>query len=103
MTEDSLADWPFDQPPSCGVLTLRQVLDGEEPILAVFHDADDHGWQFIGSSDASEDDAKLVALSRMLELDPTIREVADLQPGWVAFRDRPGSPWRRQRTDPDSE
>lgn len=97
MTED----WPFDQPPNCAVVMLRQVLEGEEPILAVFHNVDDHGWQFMGSSDASEADAKLVSLSQMVELDPTIRDVADLPPGWVAFRDGPRSPWRRRRTDPE--
>jgi hypothetical protein len=95
---DPKVDWPFDQPRDCAVFTLRQVLDGTEPILLVSHDLEDHSWQFIGSSDASLDDARVVALEEMVDLDPTILEVADLPPGWQAVRKRPGLAWRRRRS-----
>ncbi len=32
---------------------MRRVLEGFEPILMVTHDMDDHGWQFIGTSDSN--------------------------------------------------
>ena len=76
---------------------MRQVLDGSEPILLVSHDEDDHAWQFIGTSDASVEDAKLVCLEEIVRLDPTVLEVADLPPGWQAFRDRVGGEWTRQK------
>lgn len=77
---------------------MRQVLDGLEPILLVSHDADDHAWQFIGTSNASMLDAKLVCLEEIVGLDPTVLEVADLSPGWQAIRDSVGGPWvRRER------
>ena len=96
-------DWPFDQPRDCATLTMLQVLDGSEPVLLVSHDADDHGWQFIGASDASVSDAKMVSLDHMVHLDPTVLEVADLPPGWQAVRDHAGGPWTRRPQLPTSD
>lgn len=49
--------WPFDQPPDCAVISLRQIVDGTQPILHVTHDSDDHGWQFNGLDEVKEEDA----------------------------------------------
>lgn len=95
--------WPFDQPRNCATFTMRQVLDGSEPILLVSHDAEDHGWQFIGSSDASMRDAKLVCLEEIVRVDSTVIEVADLPPGWQAIRSAVGEPWRRREHPPIPE
>jgi hypothetical protein len=95
--------WPFDQPRNCATFTMRQILDGSEPILLVSHDEDDHGWQFIGTSDASMVDAKLVCLDHIVRLDPTVLEVADLQPGWQAIREFVGGPWLRRPHPPIPE
>ncbi len=44
--------WPFDQPRNCASFVTREVMDRDEPnSVLVTHDSDDHGWQFIGSSD----------------------------------------------------
>jgi len=98
-------NWPFDQPRNCATFTMRQVLDGDEPILLVTHDADDHGWQFIGTTDASVADGKLVSLEEIVHLDPTVLEVADLPPGWEAVREHVGGAWirRQQLTDSDDD
>lgn len=82
---------------------MRQVLDRSEPILLVSHDAEDHGWQFIGCSDASMADAKLVCLEEIVRLDPTVLEVADLEPGWQAIRTTVGSAWMRREHPPIPE
>jgi len=95
--------WPFDQPRNCATLTMRQVLDGSEPILLVAHDADDHAWQFIGSSNAAVADARVVCLEEIVQHDPTVLEVADLLPGWQAVRDEVGGTWRRELRPPDLE
>jgi hypothetical protein len=95
--------WPFDQPRNCTTLTMRQVLDRSEPILLVSHDADDHAWQFIGISDASVADGRVVCLEEMVRLDPTVLEIADLPPGWQAVRERIGGPWTRRQRPPDSD
>src|SRR5687767_13668168 len=104
MKSEKSDPWPFDKPRSCVAFTVRQVLDGSEPILLVSHDADDdHGWQFIGTSDASMADAKLVCLEEIARVDPTILEVADLPPGWQAVRDAVGGVWTRRQHRPISE
>jgi len=79
---------------------MRQVMDGSEPILLVSHDAEDHGWQFIGSSDASMTDAMLVCLGEIVRVDPTVLEVADLAPGWQAVREHLGGTWTRREHPP---
>jgi hypothetical protein len=90
--------WPFDQPRNCAVFTTRQVLEGAEPILHVTHDSDDHGWQFLGR-EAREEDAKINALHEAVELDSSVLQLADLRPGWHAWRDSIDSPWQRVALD----
>lgn len=89
-------EWPFDQPRNCAVITLRQILDGRQPILHVTHGSDDHGWQFLGGQDAREEDASVVCLSHIVELDPSDLQLADLPPGWHAWRERPVGMWSRE-------
>jgi hypothetical protein len=93
-----MKDWPFDQPPNCAAISLRQIVSGGEPILHVTHDADDHGWQFLGWEDAEVADGVVVCLSHILEMDPSVRDVADLPPGWHAWRRAVGDPWAREQS-----
>ena len=89
-------EWPFDQPGNCAVITLRHILDGLQPILHVTHDSEDHGWQFLGSCDAREEDASVVTLSHIVALDPSVLQLADLPPGWHAWRRAPEDEWSRE-------
>jgi hypothetical protein len=89
--------WPFDQPRNCAVLTMRQVLEGSEPILLVAHDLDDRGWQFMGASDAVMADGRVVSLEEIVRLDSSVLEVANLAPGYHATREYVGGPWTRYR------
>ena len=95
--------WPYDQPRNCATFTMRQILERAEPILLVRHDEEDHGWQFIGNTDANMSDCRLVCLSHIVELDASVLEVADLLPGWQAVREYPGAPWNRRETPPESD
>jgi hypothetical protein len=103
MTTSETDAWPFDQPRNCATVTMRRVVEGLEPILSVTHNADDHGWQFIGGSGVSMKDAKLVCLEEIVRLDPTVVEVSDLEPGWQATRERLGGSWKRHLLSVDSE
>ena len=91
-------EWPFDQPKNCAVLTLRQVLEGESPILIVYHDSDDEGWQFVSDIEYTMDDARVVGLEAITELDPTLFQVAGLEPGHHAWRNRIGDKWTIEKT-----
>ena len=74
--------WPFDQPRNCASFVTREVMDREEPILLVTDDSDDHGWQFIGSSDGTPEKAGSLHStrpSRSIRLSSSLRII----PGWM--------------------
>jgi hypothetical protein len=89
-----VGDWPFDEPENVATMTVRQVTDGEEPILLVAHDADDGMWQFLTGGPIEMADAMLVSLREVYRIDSTIGELADLPLGWTAERSAVGRPWR---------
>lgn len=103
MNQTNLSEgWPFDQPPNCAVITLRRIVFDGAPILYVFHDEDDHGWQFLDGQPFETEDGAIVALNEMVARDPSILEVADIPPGWMAWRESPTSPWQSRRHAPDA-
>ena len=87
--------WPFSDAENTATITLKRIIDGTAPILWVSHDLDDGIWQFLDGGTVTDDDASVVALREILDLDPTIRDLADLPLGWKAERDAVGSPWER--------
>jgi len=89
------AAWPFDQPSNCAAITLRSIVFDGHPILHVTHDADDHGWQFLGLEDADPDAAAVVSMWEVVALDPSVQKLADMPPGWHAWRESTTSPWQR--------
>lgn len=88
-------DWPFDDAENLAVITLRQIMRGDQPVLHVTHDSDDGGWQFLGWDTPQAEDAMVVALSEVVELDPSLKELADLPLGWHAWRKSSTDPWQR--------
>lgn len=94
-----MGDWPFSDPKNLSVITPKQIVYDGDPILHVSHDIDDEGWQFLGWGDAIEKDAMVVALSEMVEIDPSIIELADLPLGWHAWRKSQQEPWQRSKED----
>jgi len=94
--------WNFDQPPNCATLMSSTIVQDGQPILLVSHDEDDHGWQFLdGSNPPSE--PFMVCLSHAVDLDCPVSQLADLPPGWIAWRESVDSPWVRQQHDTDNE
>ncbi|PAW77862.1 MAG: hypothetical protein B9S32_09690 [Verrucomicrobia bacterium Tous-C9LFEB] len=94
--------WPFDQPPNCAVFTTVHVMRQGKAITHIFHDEDDHGWQFHYPGAKTTSDLMIVALKEIYFHDPTVIEVADLLPGWKAVRSNVGAPWKREKNEPDS-
>jgi hypothetical protein len=66
-------------------------------IALVSHDEDDGGRQFLSleTGPLKEGDAVIVSLRKILRLDPSIAELADLPLGWRAWRRSKDSPWQR--------
>jgi len=93
-------DWPFDDAPNTASVTTTHVLRGGQPILYVFHDAEDGDWQFHADGPKSMSDCLLVCISTVFRHDPTIAEIADLPRGWEASRTAVGQPWNRKQSTP---
>lgn len=87
--------WPFDQGPNVAVITTRQVIEKNCSIRHVVHYGDDHSWAFLCGTTEENDDYRLVHMEEVLSLDATLRSIADLPPGWSAWRDSIDSPWER--------
>jgi hypothetical protein len=100
-----MTPWPFEDPPNCVSISLRDIMERRRPILRVGRDDDDSEveWQFTDGRDAPRvEDAVILCLESVLRIDPSIAEVADLPVGWRAVRDAVGSPWVRfHPDDPD--
>lgn len=97
--------WPFSEPKNQAAITTVNVLDGTLPIALVTHD-EDGGWQFLCGATNNPSDCKLVSLKHIVDLHPSVGELADLPEGWQAVRLPDGS-WSRvdcgevQTTDDD--
>ena len=90
-------DWPFDQAPNVAAITTRQVLDEGLPILRVTHYSDDHSWAFLCGTTDSTDDGRVIGMAEAVRLDRSLLEIADLPPGWSAWREQTGGDWHRQK------
>jgi hypothetical protein len=93
--------WPFEDAPNTVCATTTHVIHHGQPILYVFHDAEDGGWQFHADGPKTMSDCLLVAISTVYRHDSTIAEVADLPLGWEASRRAIGQPWTRHQSPPD--
>jgi hypothetical protein len=88
--------WPFDQAPNVAAITTRQVIEDGLPILTVVHYAEDDSWAFVcGTSNATED-GRVIGMGEALEMDPTLITIADLPPGWCAYRRAVGEAWTKE-------
>ena len=96
---DSSSNWPFDQPPNVAAITTVRVLKEKFPILRVSHYSDDHSWAFVCGTTNATEDGRVIGMYHVLSLDPTLRAIADLPPGWTAWRDRVGGEWHRARSE----
>jgi len=90
--------WPFAEPRNCATFITAQVLERLEPILHAVHDENSE-WQFIGSTDGTLENAKIIALHEAVELDSSVLQLADMPPGWHALRHSPEEPWKREAMD----
>ena len=90
-------NWPFLDPPNVAAFTTKSVAEGTTAILHVSHDADDGAWQFHDGEEPREENAAVLALREIVQIDPTVVDLHDLPLGWVAHRETPSSPWIRSQ------
>jgi hypothetical protein len=94
--------WPFAEPETTEVITLERIVRGASPVLLVTHDEDDGGWQFLDGGQVFEDEAVVVLLGEIVQLDPALLELADLPRGHYAWRPGGGRGWTRGQGEPPS-
>lgn len=90
------SSWLFDEPRNLGVFTTSPVLYEHYPILWVYHDGEDGAWQFLCGTTNEPEHCHLVCLKDIVEIDPSINELADLAPGWKAWREDTSKPWQKE-------
>ena len=95
--KSSLFDWKFPSSPHTRAFLSETVHQGKEPVTYVSHDAEDGVWQFLGDSMSDGGEPVLSCLHHPVDNDPSLRELADLPPGWSAQRAKPGEPWIRRK------
>ena len=89
----TLLPWPFDQAPNVAAVTSTHITKQRLPILLVTHYADDESWGFQSGLPVTTADAQIVAMKTIVEMDPTVAEIASLAPGYSAVRESVGGKW----------
>lgn len=75
------------------VFTTKYVLTNQSPIVYVIHDLEG-AWQFFGSEEHLEtEDARIVSLGEIIEMDTTIKEILWMPEGVEARRAQVGDEW----------
>jgi Uncharacterized protein conserved in bacteria len=75
------------------ILTTSDVLTNGSPVTFVLYD-EDGDWQLFGDDEMEEDeDAYLVSVDEILEMEPALRKLPDMQPGQAVSRDKDSTRW----------
>lgn len=90
---DRNADFHFYESEKTAVITTRQVLEEGAPILLVTHDAEGD-WQMVCGTTADPDDGKVVSLSQIVALDPSLNDLFNLPFNWKAWRESADQDWQ---------
>ena len=94
----SVSDYQFEQPCDTACITCSHVLNDGAPVLFVTHDADDGGWQFLCGAEHDIEDATVIGMGSVIDLDPTLNGLHDMPEGYGATRDALGARWEAFRS-----
>lgn len=92
-----LQPWPFTDPENVAVITTNNIMKRERPILYVTHDEDDGMWQFLEGGKVREEDARILSLKQIINMNPGLSQLCDLPLGWAASRENKDSQWFRAK------
>lgn len=82
-----------EEPKNKSVLTTSYVLTNGSPVTFVLYD-EDGDWQLFGDDETNEDeDAYLVSVDEILEMEPALRKLPDMQPGQAVAREKNNTRW----------
>ena len=66
-------------------ITTKYVVNNNSIIVSVFYD-EDGDWQFLGEEEVSEEDAIVVSIQEMIDIDKSLVNLPDLKEGESAYR-----------------
>lgn len=73
-------------------ITTKYVVNNNSIIVSVFYD-EDGDWQFLGEEEVSEEDAIVVSIQEMIDIDKSLVNLPDLKEGESAYRENKVSIW----------
>ena len=86
--------FPFEDQPNTACIVCRHILSRERPVLYASHDVEDGMWQFMcGGDHLFPEDAGVIGLSEILDLDSTVVAIAKLPCGFTAERESEKADW----------
>ena len=86
------SEFPFKDAQNTACFTCCHVLEENKPILYVSHDQDGF-WQFLCGWSHKEEDARIVSLAFILDIDETMSDLAELDYGEYAEAESGRSDW----------
>lgn len=75
------------------VFTTKYVLKGGSPVLYVYHNEEDGAWEFFGMESITEENARIISLEEIINIDNSILQLADMPLGYYAHRENNKSKW----------
>lgn len=90
-----MEQWPFSVAPETPVRAHLRLFTEDDWVAYAVHQADG-SWRFhVPDVEWLEEDMLRVSLGRLLGMDESLFLLADLPPGWHAWRGAPGEAWQR--------
>ena len=84
MKEVTGMEFLFYASPDTATIICCHILECQAPILCVSHDEDDGMWQFLCGGTHETDEAKLVSLKWVFDLDNSVSTLEDMPCGYYA-------------------
>ncbi|MBE6642441.1 MAG: hypothetical protein E7615_02165 [Ruminococcaceae bacterium] len=83
----------FKESKNQAVFTCCHIIEENKPILYVKHD-NEGDWQFLCGDNHTTEDARVIALQEIINIDPSVSKVSSLKCGQTAVRESKESEWK---------
>ncbi len=94
-----MAHYPFTDRPDLLVLTCSHVLDDGATVTKVCHHWNDNAWEFVCDGAHTDEEAVVVSIAELCEIDPSLHLLCDLPVGGCAVRKSKSHAWEYGRID----
>lgn len=79
-------EYPFYDAPNTAAIICCHIIENNMPVLYVSHDEDDGMWQFLCGQSHELDEARVVSLKSVFDLDNSVGVLKDMPYGYYAER-----------------